>query len=182
MKRVIAYFCNFICVTLRVMLSIFFFFCTTSIYAMGDEVERETKIKIAYLFHFSQFTEWAEISPVFNYCVYEDTHFSALLRQAYVSKKLNNSKIDVIDITEKSNVDECQLLYFPNTISTDVLAQIQKKPILSIGSQKNILEQGIIYLFEDDQKIRFFINNTQALTAGLKISSQLLTLSKEPPL
>lgn len=150
------------------------------VFADDAENERETKIKIAYLFHFSQFTEWTPQPPIFNYCVYEDTHFSYLLKQAYSSKKLNNSKIEVLDITEKSNVDDCQLVYFHNKISNDLLDKIHKKPILSIGSQKSILEQGIIYLFEEDQKIRFFINNTAALAAGLKISSQLLALSKEP--
>jgi hypothetical protein len=65
-------------------------------------------------------------------------------------------------------------------ISVDVLARIHKKPIISVGSQKNILENGIIYLFDDNQKIHFYINNNNALESGLKISSQLLALSKEP--
>jgi hypothetical protein len=107
-------------------------------------------------------------------------HFSELLKQAYVGKTLGNSQVNVQNITEKSNIDNCQLVYFPNKASTDLLERIHKKPILSIGSQKSFAEQGIIYLFEDEQKIRFFINNVAALTAGLKISSQLLSLSKEP--
>jgi hypothetical protein len=86
----------------------------------------------------------------------------------------------VQNITDKSNIDNCQLIYFPNKISSDLLTQMRKKPILSVGAQKNVLEQGIIYLFEDEQKIRFFINNAAALVSGLKISSQLLSLSKEP--
>jgi hypothetical protein len=172
----------FILQTLRVLtLFVWFSIFPAPTFAFADEAtERENKIKIAYLFHFSQFTEWAVTLPIFNYCVYDDAHFGLLLKQAYVGKILRNSKVEVINVTEKSNVDECQLLYFPDTVSTDVLARIRQKPILSIGSQKSFLEQGIIYLFEDDQKIHFYINNAAALASGLKISSQLLLLSKEP--
>lgn len=156
-------------------------FCATPTFADDESSERENKIKIAYLFHFGQFTEWAVKSPTFNYCVYDDNHFSQLLKLAYSGKKLRDSQIEVANITEKSNVENCQLVYFPNAISTDLLTRIRKKPILSVGSQKNILEQGIIYLFEDEQKIHFYINNNNALESSLKISSQLLVLSKEPP-
>ena len=150
-------------------------------FAFADEsTERENKMKIAYLFHFSQFTEWAVKPAVFNYCVYDDSHFSTLLKQAYAGKILGNSQVEVQTVNAQSNFNSCQILYFPGSVPSDLLASIRKKPILSIGSQKNILEQGIIYLFEDEQKIRFFINNVTALASGLKISSQLLSLSKEP--
>jgi hypothetical protein len=164
--------------TLILFFGISFYVAPT--FAADESTERENKIKIAYLFHFSQFTEWAVKPPVFNYCIYEDAPFSELLKNAYVGKTLGDSRIDVQNITEKSNIDNCQLIYFSNKISADLLTQMRKKPILSVGAQKNILEQGIIYLFEDEQKIRFFINNAAALVSGLKISSQLLSLSKEP--
>lgn len=167
--------------TLRVMIFIVSIFFYSSPIAADESSERENKIKIAYLFHFNQFTEWAIKLPVFNYCVYEDAHFSDLLKQAYLNKKRGDSYIDVRNINAQSNLDNCQLVYFPSDISADLLARIRKKPILSVGTQKNFIEQGgIIYLFEEDQKIRFFINNTVALASGLKINSQLLALSKEP--
>jgi hypothetical protein len=161
---------------------IFFAFTTfsyTSAFA-DTEVERTEKIKIAYLFHFSQFTEWAIKPTTFTYCVYEDLHFSEVLQQAYSGKTLGTSKIDVQTVNAQSDFNLCQLLYFPNNVPSNLLANIRTKPILTVGEQKNILDQGMIYLFEDNQKIRFFINNSQALSVGLKISSQLLTLSKEP--
>lgn len=155
--------------------------CFSPVFAFADtEVERTEKIKIAYLFHFSQFTEWATKPSVFTYCVYDDAHFGQLLKQAYAGKMMSGLQISVQTVDAQANFDECQLLYFPNVVPADVLATLRKKSILTVGEQKNILDQGIIYLFEDNQKIRFFINNSQALLSGLKISSQLLTLSKEP--
>ncbi len=166
---------------LRILVLFFsILFYAAPMFAADESTERENKIKIAYLFNFSQFTEWSVKPPVFNYCVYDDVPFSELLKNAYVGKTLGDSRIEVQNITEKSNINNCQLIYFPNKVSADLLTQMRKKPILSVGSQKNVLEQGIIYLFEDEQKIRFFINNVTALASGLKISSQLLSLSKEP--
>ncbi len=151
--------------------------------ADADAAERENKIKIAYLYHFSQFTEWAVQPSVFNYCVYNDAHFSEMLKQAYLDKKLVNTVTDLNSTNIESNLDTCQLIFFPNSVSTDILAKVKDKPILSIGTQKNFSQfGGIIYLFEEDQKIHFFINNDTALRVGLKISSQLLSLSKGEPL
>lgn len=172
----------------RAMCSLMLFFvlflrlcCFSPAFAFADtEIERTEKIKIAYLFHFSQFTQWVEKPRVFTYCVYDDTHFSQLLKQAYAGKVIDGSHVEVQLVNLQSNFDSCQLLYFPGDVPADLLATIHKKSILTVGEQKNILDQGIIYLFEDNQKIRFFINNSQALAVGLKISSQLLTLSKEP--
>lgn len=175
-------YCHFINrLALRALLVVMSFYVPTT-FASDNSSDRENKIKIAYLFHFSQFTEWAMKLPIFNYCVYEDSHFAQLLKQAYAGKTLGSSQVDVQNVTDKSNLDECQLVYFPNQVSNELLTRIHNKPILSVGQQKNMIEQGIVYLFEDDQKIRFYINNNSAIAAGLKISSQLLSLSKEPPL
>lgn len=145
-----------------------------------EETDRQNRITFAYLLHFAHFTEWAVKPKVFNFCVYDDFAFSELLKEAYVGKKIENTPVNVENITIKSNVDSCQLVYFPNQASAELLLHLNKKPILSIGSQKNILEQGIIYLFSDNQKLHFFINTEMALASGLKISSQLLMLSKDP--
>ena len=145
-----------------------------------EETDRQNRITFAYLLHFAHFTEWAVKPKVFNFCVYDDFAFSELLKEAYVGKKIENTPVNVENITIKSNVDSCQLVYFPNQASAELLLHLNKKPILSIGSQKNILEQGVIYLFSDNQKLYFFINTEMAHASGLKISSQLLMLSKDP--
>ena len=169
---------------MRVVVTAFLFacvFCFPPVFALADDAqERAEKIKIAYLFHFSQFTEWAVKPSVFTYCVYDDVHFSERLQQAYTGKTLGTLQIAVQAVNAQSNFDNCHLLYFPNKAPNEILSQLQKKPILTVGEQKNFFEQGIIYLFEDNQKIRFFINNAAATSANLKINSQLLSLSKEP--
>ncbi|MGB4498623.1 MAG: YfiR family protein [Methylococcaceae bacterium] len=163
-----------------IMLLIFLFFQSTAIPA-DEENERENKIKIAYLFHFAQFTEWSLKSTNFTYCVYEDGDFSKLLKAAYSDKTLRGDEVNVRLINAESALTaNCQLIYFPSDAPQNLLTKMIKKPILTVGNQKNFIAQnGIIYMYEKDQKIRFYINNAIALEAGLKISSQLLALSKD---
>ncbi|MGZ5052091.1 MAG: YfiR family protein [Methylobacter sp.] len=146
-----------------------------------ETLERESQITAAYLYHFTKFITWPAVSPVFHYCVYDDAHFTHLLQQTYDGKTIGDAGIDVKNINSQSKLDDCQLIYFPSPGSADFLRKISKYPILSVGSQKDFTELGgIIYLFEEDQKIRFYVNNDAATSAGLKISSQLLRLSKDP--
>lgn len=171
-----------ICCILRVLI----LFVGMSSYAMAifaeeDSVERENKIKIAYLYRFTQFTEWVVQPSVFRYCVYGDEDFSAALKESYRDKTLGTSLIEVQSIDDQSNLNGCQLVYFPHTTPLNVLTKIHQKPILSVSTQKPLAPLGtIIYLFDDNQKIRFFIDNAEAIRVGLKISSQLLALSKQP--
>jgi hypothetical protein len=158
---------------------IFVFFITSTSASWAD-VEVENRILVTYLFRFSQLTEWTIHLPIFTYCIYEDTHFSQFLKDSYIGKKLKNLEIEVQTITEESNLDNCQVIYFYHDFSMNLLKQIHQKQILSIGSQSNIIEYGIIYIFKEDQKIRFFINHANATSVGLKISSQMLLLSRPP--
>ncbi len=167
------------CYVLRAIIMSIGLFHTSMMFA-DEEIERENKIKIAYLFHFSQFTEWAVKSTGFTYCVYDDTHFSKLLKEAYSEKILNGGEVRVLSVNADSNFNDCQLMFFPDVAPPEILTRIRKKPILTVGVQKDFIAQnGIVYMYEKDQKIRFFINNNNALEAGLKISSQLLALSKD---
>lgn len=182
--RMICYGCNSTIRTLRVLiLFVGISFYAAPIFADDSSNERENKIKIAYLYHFAQFTEWTTKPSIFNYCVYEDTSFSELLKNAYVGKTLGETTIGVRSVYAQSDFDDCQLVFFPHSVSAELLTKMNKKPILSVGTQRNFSQfGGIISLFEDNQKIYFFIDNISALHSGLKINSQLLSLSKEPPL
>jgi hypothetical protein len=167
--------------TLRVIIAVLGMLCYTSPMAFADaESERENKIIIAYLFHFAQFTEWSEKSLGFHYCIYDDANFAKLLKESYSNKTLNGGEIYVNSINADSTLNGCQLIYFSNDAPPTVLMKMAKKPILTVGTQKDFIAQnGIIYMYEKDQKIRFFINNANAQESGLKISSQLLALSKD---
>lgn len=149
--------------------------------AVAEPSEREQQITAAYLYHFIQFTEWPQKPAVFHYCVYDNVGFADLLRETYSDKTVGDASIDVNNINDKAKLEDCHLIYFSQIAPAGFLQKISQYAILSVGSQKNFIELGgIIYLFEADQKLRFYINNSAATNTGLAISSQLLKLSREP--
>ena len=155
--------------------------CSWNVGVAEEASVRELQIKVAYLYHFTKFTEWPVVTPVFRYCVYQNADFADLLRQAYSNKTIGEIGIDVQNINSQTKLDDCQLIYFSQAAPTGFLEKINKLAILSIGTQEDFTKLGgIIYLFEEDQKMHFHVNNAAAIEAGLKISSQLLNLSREP--
>ncbi len=155
--------------------------CVWNVTVAEESSERELQIEAAYLFHFTQFTEWPTPPTLIHYCVYDDPNFTDLLQKTYNNKTIGGVQLDVKNINAQTPLDECQIIYFPKTVQTDFLEKLQKHAILTVGQQKDFSKSGgIIYLFEENQKLRFYINNAVATDAGLKISSQLLKLSKEP--
>lgn len=155
--------------------------CSWNMGVAEESSVRELQIKVAYLYHFTKFTEWPIVAPIFHYCVYQNADFADLLRQTYSTKTIGEARIDVQNINVQTQLDDCQLIYFSQAAPADFLEKISKLAILSIGTQEDFTKSGgIIYLFEEDQKMHFHINNAAAIEAGLKISSQLLNLSREP--
>lgn len=155
--------------------------CVWNVGVAEETSERESQIVAAYLYHFTKFTEWPTVSPVFHYCIYEDADFTSLLRNVYRDKTIGEASIEVRNINTQAKLDDCQLIYFSQAAPADFLEKVSKHAILSIGTQKDFTKLGgIIFLFEEDQKIRFYVDNVAATHAELKISSQLLKLSKEP--
>ncbi|MSP28686.1 MAG: YfiR family protein [Methylococcales bacterium] len=103
---------------------------------VADEVfEQKMQITSGYLYHFTQFTEWATPPPVLHYCVYDNTDVTASLRESYRHKRA----IEVRDITQKSTIDDCQLIYFSQTAPADFFKKISKLAILSIGTQQDLV-------------------------------------------
>ena len=147
--------------------------------AVAEEISEQ--LEVAYLYHFTKFTEWPTLSSVFHYCVYQDDNFTNLLQKSFQDKAMGNMEIDVKNINAQSPLNDCQIIYFPTAAQGDLLVKARKLAILSVGTQKDFTALGgIIYMYEEDQKIRFYVDNKAAIDAGLKISSQLLKLSKEP--
>lgn len=145
----------------------------------ADETsKRQMLISASFLYHFSQFTRWPTPQAVIHYCVFDDPDFAGISQLAYQDK----TGIEVININSESNINACQLIYFSKNPAPEFLKKISKLAILSVGAEQGFTELGgIIYLYENDSKLRFYINNTAAIKVGLKLGAQLLQLSKEKP-
>jgi hypothetical protein len=144
-------------------------------------------VKVAFLFHFSQFVEWPPEtfkdagSPV-TYCTVGADPFGGLLEAGLNGKTIEGRPVHVEHFKQVQEIQGCQIVFLGTSekkfIAT-TLANLKASPILTVGESENFAKQGgMIGFFLEDNKVRFEINLGAAEQAKLKISARLLTLAK----
>jgi len=145
--------------------------------------KRLVAIKAAYLYRFSLFIDWPEpVLDSFLMCVVADTETSDFIQLSLYNQVIQSKPIRVISVLKEEDLTACQLLYIPSTVkeSTPFLVKA-KQNILTIGETPDFYHaQGMIYLYEQDNKLRFFINYLKLKKSGLTARAQLMTLSQLP--
>jgi len=155
--------------------------------ALAKEIfSQEYMIKAAFIYNFAKFIEWpssTSLSPNFNVCILGADPFGKEV-ETIKGKKIGMSKISVSyikSIEEFPKIKDCQILFISYSEKHNIAAILNKTdrlPILTIADQKNAAQSGVIINFiVEDKKVRFEINNREALKAGIKIRSDLLNLA-----
>ncbi len=148
--------------------------------------QRELTIKAAYLFRFSLFVEWPETSLKsvdMVFCIAGDEKITQILKDVLKGRQRNQQAITVTKVKPKDDLSICHLLYIPQTsaLTEHFLNAVQNRPILTVGESDIFLHQdGMIYLFKKDNRIRFAINQDAAKSANLSFRAQLLKLAEQP--
>jgi hypothetical protein len=142
----------------------------------------EHQVKTAFLYNFSRFVTWPEATlldqPEFNLCVIGsdpfDTHLDKL-----TGKVVQDRTLVVRRLSSLAMVDDCQLLYIGEDVDLpEVLLLLREQPVLTVSDAAGFIEAGgIIQFMLIENRIRFRINVGAANTAGLSISSKLLSLA-----
>jgi hypothetical protein len=104
------------------------------------------------------------------------TPFAELQDQEVIGKRLTVSVLQ-----DPSEVDACQILFIAPSLSRrmkEVLSTVGGRPILTIGDTDGYARQGVmINMYLDNRRIRFEINAEAARTAGMRISTKLMSLA-----
>ncbi len=155
------------------------FFSPVFSYAGG--AYKETNIKAVYIYNFIKFIEWPGDTKRKTLCIMGDRLLFSSLR--IILNKNTGNHIHLANIFRDSPLKGCKILFIGRAVTAyekDVLRAARKSPILTIGDDRDFLENGGIIAFtNDDNKIRFLINTSAARTAGIRIRSQLLQVAKE---
>ena len=148
------------------------------------EASREYQVKAAFLFNFAQFVQWPDATLGINDSLIIVTvgadPFDGALDRAVAGKTIGAHHIEVKHVSSASEIGKCHLLFVPAGQNTsEILAAVGDKPILTIGESDNFTDAGgDIRFFIDDGKIRFEIDPDTTSKAGLKVSSKLLGLAR----
>ncbi len=146
----------------------------------------ETELKAAYIYNLTLFVDLPHnsIGNQFVIAVYGDEKMFVILREMLKERKTHDKQIKVINITDKGQLNDCNLIYISKNTQIDIvkkiLKQIENKPVLTVGDRiENFCQLGgLVNFLPNFYHKRFEINNEKALSLGIKISSKLLILSK----
>jgi hypothetical protein len=147
----------------------------------------EYQIEAAYLYNFARFVAWpSQAFPSTNapmvIGVLGDNVFGNSLQHIINNRKINGHALQFVQFDTVTAATNCEILFISasekNHLSK-ILVQLQGTSILTVSEADNFIgDGGMIYLFIDEEnKVRFQINNDAARKAGLTISSKLLSLA-----
>jgi hypothetical protein len=159
--------------------------CIESNVVAEDITAGEYEVKAAFLVNFLKFVEWPQgensRNSAYYICVLGNSPFGpslvTLQNKIVTGKRVitklckephdtNNCHIVIISASEKESVGS-------------ILEEIRDSNILTVSDMKGFARAGgIIQLVTEGDKVHFWVNINAASRAKLKISSQLLKLSR----
>ena len=149
----------------------------------ADEAQQtEYRIKTAFLYNFSRFVVWPESAmrerSEFSLCTLGETLFEEQL-DTLAGKTVHNKAIVVKRHSQPEQVLDCQLVFIGEQQDlTETLRTLQKQPVLTVSNIAGFTKKGGIIQFKlIENKVRFRINADAASSAGLTVSSKLLSLA-----
>ena len=147
----------------------------------------EQELKAAFLYHFAQFVEWppdafAGAGAPIVIGVVGNSSFRELLAHTVEYKAVQGRSLLVRAWKPGESNQRCHILFIPSEDSKalpGILEEVQGVATLTIGETEGFAKRGgMINFILSDRKLNFEINQKRAESAGLKISSKLLTLAK----
>ena len=169
------------------VLAIFATLGATSLASTETSPTSEYQIKVAFLFHFSQFIDWPEgtfkdSGTPLTYCTIGADPLHGALDAGLGGKTIGTRPLRVLHFKQPQYIQGCQILFIGGegaNLLPAALASLGENSVLTVGeSQHFVHEGGMIGFLLEDNKIRFEINLDAAEHARLKVSSRLLALAK----
>jgi len=141
----------------------------------------ETSVKAAFVARFAEFVEWPAAAhlnqPAVVLCLTAAHPFGPLVQQLTRDAVVRGRPVAVRELKQRASPRGCHLL-FVAPADREVLVQVEREPILTVGDQPDFCPLGgIVNLLVVEGRVRFEINLAHARKAGLKIDPQLLRLA-----
>ncbi|MCU0950154.1 MAG: YfiR family protein [Burkholderiaceae bacterium] len=143
-------------------------------------------VKAAFLLNFIRYTEWPALpsdAPIVTCFVGRDP--AALAAAAIDGRAVGGRRVQMRRLTAPDDLTGCHVAYVDASEERRIarlLASVDGSAVLTVSDAGGFVEQGgVIELVEAGDRFEFDINFTRAQRAGLRLSSQLLTLARRVP-
>lgn len=146
----------------------------------------EYQVKAAYLYNFSRFVEWpgrpaAESSRPFAICVLGKDPFGSILDTTVSGQGAGPQNLVARRLTKPQDALACQILFVGDSEEghlKEIMMVLGKANVLTVSDIPRFSERGgmIGFVLKGD-RVRFEVNLTNAVNAGLAVSSDLLKVA-----
>jgi hypothetical protein len=159
---------------------------------LGDAQEfrpTEYQVKAAFLFNFAKFVEWpphafaSGTSPLVIGILGENPFHEDLAR-TILNKTIDRHPLEINEVRSPTQATNCHILFISTSEKErlpEILKGLKGANVLTVSETERFIDAGgMINFVLQGTKIRFQINKDAAASAGLKISSKLMSLALAP--
>jgi hypothetical protein len=155
--------------------------------AQAPAVESRVKVEAAFLRNFARYVTWpadafsGERSP-WTVCILGDAHFDDALEKTFLGRTEHGRAFEVVRAGLPEQLPACHIVYvgYPGSSRRRAALQaLQKRPVLTVGSAPEFLEEGGIVRLLPGERIEMSINLDQARAVSLAIPAKVLEVSKD---
>ncbi len=149
----------------------------------GKNEISEPTIKALFIYNFTKYIEWPVEKDHAHIVIgfYGPSAVIDELKKICANKKVKDRDLEIREANDVNEAEKCDIFFIPRNESSVfkyLNEQLQGKGVLIVTEEKGMAQKGSsINIIEVDDKIRFELNENSVKQAGLKISSQLLTLA-----
>jgi hypothetical protein len=151
----------------------------------AKEPSIEYKIKAAYLYNFSKFTDWPEEvafakQKTFSICILGEDPFGSVITPIE-NKKVHKQSIKLQYFSQiDADVGQCKILFIADTYDVQsILLTLSDTNILTVGESNNFATSGgMIGFVIQDGRVQLQINKQAAKSSRLKFDPRLLKLGQ----
>ena len=143
----------------------------------------KTAVQAAFLYNFALFTDWPSLPDnAFNFCVIADERMLEALASVK-NKQVKDRPIFIKRIETIKQTSNCQILFVgasEHKSMRNLAEHTGAAPVLVVSEDNSDdLRDTIIVLSEQQNRISFKINRTEASKRSLTFSSKLLRLATQ---
>jgi len=155
--------------------------------AQQPVIDREAKIKAAYLYQFIRYVQWPDATADPSTPIVIGTvggaavdHYVALIAR---NRRAGNRELMHLQVTTAEQARRCNILFVPESTDPEsasaIIQNLREDPVLLVGETRQFVESGGVIAFSVvDNNVRLQLSMKSAAERNLKISSQLAKLAQ----
>jgi hypothetical protein len=157
--------------------------CAVSAPVLAQSAHSEDSVKAAYIYRFTGYVDWPEETGAghpFVIDVYGDPGLAAALQRLLPGHPINKQPAEVREVSRIQDLGNAQIVYVGpgHADFLRAVAAHQSRSMLIVSDDEQGLDLGSVFNFVTvDNRVRFEVSLTAADRAGIKISSELLSVA-----